>query len=800
MIGSKLDVAIRKYGQKTFTNLDTIPNLTEGKHPFELGDIAMCCFLINGALKQIPFFITNDVTNPHIVKGSMVRLYRYDSNEKGQELTMYFMEMDTFKRGDVIVRLNDGTHSENVQQFFECPYPVDSKVYLEKIYNGTFDIDNLENRIVISPGHLFYKLFTKNLYIPLRDRDYDAIGKKHSVIVKSIINGDLLHIISKKTLFFKENNVKNKMVNVQGGNQHREVGHNDEVYIEKKSTPYRDANCQIYPYFPYLAHFTNLQISSKVKSKKVLAFSNSYIGFLCLFGTSEAKNVGRVMMLARDTYVSTCDDVGSIYPLLGIQLGREGYYVVVNSACLSVTRSCFEGIDLTLLKKKLVHVECFRSGNFVLINYKMGLLYKKITDDCWVTARDFSYWRERLYPGKTLEEFLNLKGYDFITSYSADLLKYAKHNAFPKNLLAINALKNSVLSTTPVYSLYFKETISAHVVQTDLYEPVLKPETDFSKHYVMQMPKPTVMLVSYKGRNQEDCIAMQEDLNVFDINRLYTVKIKFSNSARKYFHPRCGPPDPLESKSFLGTLVCPDKKIEIMSQTMHLSFEEKGSVIQVYFNKPLFSIIEFTMLPNSLMIAIESLHKCSTGDKLCSLNGQKGVLQKHRDMPFAVGENGERVVPHMLINCYCIISRQTMGQMLEAIDNGGRDYTIVYNSDGKKMPGARTLIGKVFYMAILYLSSEHYYSATNCNKDKIIGQPVRGRSRKGGMRTGNMELLNGFRGNGIASCFEEVMLENSDRIIHEDIPIPQSVILCNEDARFFKTEIKHFNVEPVSEK
>lgn len=802
MIGSKLDVAIRKYGLTEFKNLDNIPNLAEGKHPFEYGDIAICCFLINGALKQIPFFITNDVTNPHIVKKSIVRLYRYDSNEKGQELTMYFMNMDSFQRGDVIVRLNDGTHSTDVEQFFECPYPVDSKVYLEKIYSGDFNIDNLENRIVISPGHLFYKLFTKNLYIPLRDRNYDLISKKHSIVCKSIENGDLLHIISKKTLFFKENNITNKMVSSHSGHQHREVGQNDEIYIEKKSTPYRDANCQIYPYFPYLAHFTNLQISNKVKSKKILAFSNSYIGFLCLFGTSEAKNVGRVMMLARDTFVSTQDNTNHIYSLIGIKLGHEGYYVVVNSACISITYACFLKINLVMLKKRLKFVECFPSGNFILINYKMGLLYKKLNDDCWVTARDFSYWREHLYPGKTIAEFINAKGYDFITSYSVDLLKYAKHNAFPKNLLAINALKNSVLSTTPVYSRYFKETISAYVTKTDLYEPVLEPQTEFSKHYVMYLPKLNIMFMSYKGCTQEDCIVMREDLDVFDIQRLYTAKIKFEklNSNLKYFHPRIGPSNPFEKKSFLGTLVCPTDKIKIASQTMHLIFEEiNSSIIQVYFNKPHFSILEFYISPTSLMITIESLHKCSTGDKLCSLNGQKGVLQKHKDLPFAVSENGEKIVPDMLINCYCIISRQTMGQISEALDNGGRDYTNIYNSDGVKIPGIRSLIGKVSYIAILYLSSEHYYTATDCNKDKIIGQPVRGRSRNGGMRSGNMEQLNGFRGNGIADCFEEVMLENSDRIIHKRIPIPQSVILCNEDGRFFKTNVTYYSSEPVIE-
>lgn len=797
MIGSKLDVAIRKKGLNRFRHLDDIPNLASGSFPFEYGDIGLCCFVINGSLKQIPFFITNDVTNPHIVKGIMVRLYHYDANEKGQELSLYFDNLNDFERGQLVVKLNNGEHSDDIQTFFQCPYPVDARPYLTKIYNSAFDIDHLANRIVVSPGHLFYKLFTKNLYIPLKERDYDLITKKHLVVQKSITNGDLLHIISKKTLFYKENNVKNKMVNEQGKSQQREVGHNDEVYIEKKSTPYRDTNCQYYPYFPYLAHFTNLQISNKVKSKKVLAFLNSYIGFLCLFGTSEAKNVGRVMMLARDTFVSTQDDTRRVYDLLSIESGCENYFVVVNSACIPITRQCFENVDLVSLKRDLVYVECFISENFIIIHYKMGLLYKKLTENCWVTARDFTYWREKLYPLQTLQEFLNEKGYDFITSYSVDMLKYAKHNAFPKNLLAINALKNSVLAITRDYSMYFRETISAFVLKTKFHRPVLEPQTEYSKYFTMYLAQLNCMLSSYMGYTQDDCIAMREDLNVFDIYRLYTVKLKFSSDALKYFHPAIGHPHPLKSTSFLGTLVCPTKEIEIISQKMHLMLEEKSDrVINIYFTKPNFSVIDYKMLPDFLYITVQSLHTCSTGDKLCSLHGQKGVLQKHSQLPYAM-DGDCKIQPDILINPYCIIKRQTMGQLLEARDGGGRDYKDMFNSDGKKMN--TSFIGPVFYFPILYLSSEHIYVATNCNKDKIIGQPVRGRSRQGGMRTGNMELFNGFRGNGIASSFEEVMLENSDRIIHQGIPIPQSVSLCCEDAKFFKTDISYFTKEPVQE-
>ncbi|GIY94160.1 DNA-directed RNA polymerase [Caerostris extrusa] len=126
-----------------------------------------------------------------------------------------------------------------------------------------------------------------------------------------------------------------------------------------------------------------------------------------------------------------------------------------------------------------------------------------------------------------------------------------------------------------------------------------------------------------------------------------------------------------------------------------------------------------------------------------------------------------------------------MGQLIEAINSGGKDYKVLYNSDNKKVKGT-AFIGGVFYFPILYLSSEHIYVANKCKKDKIIGQAVRGRSRGGGMKYGTMETLNGGIGTGVVSATEEIIGEHSDRIIVSDIPLPQSVVLCNEDAKILQ--------------
>lgn len=800
MIGSKLDIAIRKLNIFEFESLQNIPNIldywVENDKEFNEPDIAITCFIINGILKQIPFFITNDPSNVHIVHKNVVRVYRYDLEEKGKQLSMYFANLDNYRAGNLVIKFNNGKSVQlnqyeevfvEINDFFECPYNVKVKVYFKKIFLEGFKIDNIENKIVISPGYLFYKLFRKTLFVPIQEKNYALIRKKHLIVSKSIENGDLLHIISKKTVFYKEMNLKNKMINsnVQVEVQ-REIGQNDEIYMEKRTTCYRDVNCQFYPYLPYLSHFAQIQISNKVKLLNALSFNDSFIGFLCIFGTTETKNVGRSMMLARDTFVSTQENLSNVYKILNLEEGSDSVYVVVNSACIEVTKPCFNKIDIMEIKHRFTYIECYQTDNFIHITYKIGLLFKKLETNLWVTARELYFWMNKLYGYKELKQLIDFKGYNFITSFSADIITYFKHNAYPKNILTLNALKNAILSNTPKYSLYFFETISAYTNFTAKHKPLLKPENKLSEYFTMYLPRLNLMYASFQGSTQEDCIVMNDKINVFDSYRLYTVKIKFKNNASKYFHPSTGLPNPAEMKSFLGTIVCPTNKLIIISQTMHLLVNNiTENVVEISFNKPNFEVLNYYISETYLFVSIRTFHKCSYGDKLCSLHGQKGVVSIFSSLPRSL-----YMKPDLIINPYCLISRETMGQIIESVALGGKDYDCLINSDGKPIPGT-SFIGPVHYFPISYWSSEHIYIAKKCIKDKILGQPVRGRSRHGGMRIGNMEHFNCFIGNGLASNYEEKIIEHSDRIINNDIAIPKSVILCKDDANFFKCNITY---------
>lgn len=175
-----------------------------------------------------------------------------------------------------------------------------------------FDIDSLTNKIVVSPGHLFTKLFVKYLYGPLRDGDWKKIKIKYAWVIKSIETGSLLHVLSRKTDYFKEGKSIGKMTTTTT-ESHREIAANGQVFSEKSMGCYREINMQTYPLNPYLLYMIVRQMSNKVKANSVPPYHDSALGYLCILGCFETKNVGRTTMMVRDTVVSSCNDLDPVF-------------------------------------------------------------------------------------------------------------------------------------------------------------------------------------------------------------------------------------------------------------------------------------------------------------------------------------------------------------------------------------------------------------------------------------------------------------------------------------------------------
>lgn len=798
MIGSQLDLAIRHKKIRSFPK--PLPPEEGQSYPFQELDIATGFFLINGFVRHIPYLYTNDPTNTHMIRGKGVRVYSYNALDRGKELNYYVSDNPPhYQYGDVLVVQNDGTKTTEDPDFFaHCPHPVHLTAYMHSIFkNDVFDIDHLGNKMVVSPGHLMVKLFIKYLYGPLREKNWKVIRSKATLVRNSIESGTLLHVLSRKTLYYKEGKSAGKMTN-EPQESHREIGADGEVFVEKNTGCYREISTQTYPLNPFLLYMIVRQISKKVNRATLEPFHPSHEGWFCRLGVFDMKNVGRINTMVRDTIVSACNRLDPVYHEcrderfwkfldLDPQPGSP-YYVVVNEACIPVTRASFDAIDLLSLKRTFEYVECYERGKFIVIRLKMGLIMKRLPEtDLYVTPVDEMYWARRCFQIESREELT--RRWPRAYSYVVDLNPFFLHNAFLKNILAFNSLKNAVLATTSKYAYYFMDSVSTYRHAPSAYHtPVMVPEDDgVSPHFALLLPQVPVAYMSFQGITQEDCIAKRRDFRGFDCFRFYTLRFKVTTDGWVKFYPVTGDVD--EESNLLGTVVGgAPLKLELFSvhvKSQALSDRE----YRLHFAKKPFRVVRHFLVKCEedvwrLTVSVEQEHLCSTGDKLCSLHGQKGVIREVDAMP-RIGE-GEQAV--LLVNTFCLF-RTTCGQIVEMKRlGGGRDVHAVWNSDGTFMKGAVVLFGKTYYFVVVYFSNEHMYAPDSWKMDKVIYTPVKGRSRNGGMKLGNMEM-NALRGNGIACCFEQKFFEDGDRVLMKDRPTemePQAINLVKHDFEQYK--------------
>lgn len=180
------------------------------------------------------------------------------------------------------------------------------------------------------------------------------------------------------------------------------------------------------------------------------------------------------------------------------------------------------------------------------------------------------------------------------------------------------------------------------------------------------------------------------------------------------------------------------------------------------------------------------------GDKFASRHGQKGTIgitYRQEDMPFTV--NG--ISPDIIMNPHAVPSRMTIGHLVETLLGkssclGGElgdatPFTDVqvdkvarllhqrgfqmhgnerlYNGHTGEYMDAEIFLGPTYYQRLKHMVDDKIHSRARGPTQKLVRQPMEGRSRDGGLRMGEMER-DCLIAHGCANLMKERFFLNSD--------------------------------------
>uniref|UniRef100_A0A7I4B6I7 DNA-directed RNA polymerase subunit beta n=1 Tax=Physcomitrium patens TaxID=3218 RepID=A0A7I4B6I7_PHYPA len=550
-----------------------------------------------------------------------------------------------------------------------------------------------------------------------------------------------------------------------------------------------------------LSHVRRVEISSKERASTIMRqIHPTQLGYVCPCETPEGPDVGAVKYLSSTCTITPCIDPDDVLNHLGV-LPEENDAVFINGLFVaktskdSILRSikaykrkgeAFMFVSVHYSSDKEIHIQTTR-GRYsrpllICTNESAPVCSNTTVDDMYKSgALEMIDATEQMqcFIARTHDSICNRHTHveihpSFMFGLSASMTPYANFNQSSRIILTY--AQKPICATT--ISNTIKEYNGVNVV---------------------------IAILSYSGYNQEDSLLFNKGL--FSSIKYEVVEIienKFMNETLVYILDG----DILRDND--GIVLIGQKVKDGDTIAAKLVITEKKQSIEKIVLKSFVSgwvdkVTKHTSAEGNKIIRVRILlyRFPIVGDKFTSRHSQKGVIGailSQEDLPFIK----DGIVPELIINPHAIPSRMTMGHLLEMVmckiyvldSNNARDpmlpskpksresscidataFNKAYRSfeadiakfSKEKMYcgttglpiEARVATGICYYHALRHQARDKAHSISKGVIQSLTKQPVEGRSRKGGLRFGEMEK-DCLIAHGAASMLLEKLKNTSD--------------------------------------
>ena len=398
----------------------------------------------------------------------------------------------------------------------------------------------------------------------------------------------------------------------------------------------------------------------------------------------------------------------------------------------------------------------------------------------------------------------------------ASTIPFADHNQSPRNTYQ-SAMGKQAMG---IYTTNYQQRIDtiSHIM---MYPQKPLVQTNVSTMLrVNELPSgqnAIVAIACYSGYNQEDSIIMNQssiDRGLFRsiFYRTYKEEVKTQGGGVKETIEK---PD---SKSCIGTKLANYDKLDddglietgtVISGNDVVIGKTVASVDDIHDKRDTSTIarhnedgvIDKTMITTNehgstmVKVRVRKTKIPMIGDKFSARHGQKGTIgmtYSQEDMPFSLKDG---ISPDIIINPHAIPSRMTIGQLLECVlgkvacmDGNIKDSTafnhtasdvnaifdqlhqhgfqrygnekLVNGMTGKVMQHA-IFVGPTYYQRLKHMVDDKIHSRSRGPVQVLTRQPVEGRARDGGLRTGEMER-DAMISHGASAFLQDRLFHQSD--------------------------------------